>query len=444
MQEFFKSKKVLIFGGTSSTRAYLRTVFKELGVEGSSIFSAMEYSQAMETVKEKQPEIMFLDFKVSNKTCLPLIDEHVKIYPNRFETLVLTMGLGGIFPDHSSSKDKGSDIFIQKPISQELISTSLKNWYEYRLNHLPNIKALGAVKEKYNQNDINSTFQLIEHCLLEGLYEPELFFIKGKILIENGKKDEALEVFHQGLELDKGNYYCLKGVYQLLNEKKEYAKAFDYVKPFIKNHPIDPVEIPELTKTFIAKQKFEEFIDFSEKYISLDNFDLMKEVDPEEVVDKSVFDETTQRIAISLLACGKFLRTQNKEDKARKSLIQASTLCGDNTKLLAQVTNELLELGEKEELDKIFKKIPSEMITAELEVVKFLLDMEIYNDAEALKFGLQLLNEGAKDYRIFEQVLVRSMRLKRRADFIEDIARDAIKHCPEHENNFSRFLRKSA
>ena len=142
----------------------------------------------METVKEKQPEIMFLDFKVSNKTCLPLIDEHVKIYPNRFETLVLTMGLGGIFPDHSSSKDKGSDIFIQKPISQELISTSLKNWYEYRLNHLPNIKALGAVKEKYNQNDINSTFQLIEHCLLEGLYEPELFFIKGKILIENGKK----------------------------------------------------------------------------------------------------------------------------------------------------------------------------------------------------------------------------------------------------------------
>jgi hypothetical protein len=216
------------------------------------------------------------------------------------------------------------------------------------------------------------------------------------------------------------------------------------VKPFIKNHPIDPVEIPELTKTFIAKQKFEEFIDFSEKYISLDNFDLMKEVDPEEVVDKSVFDETTQRIAISLLACGKFLRTQNKEDKARKSLIQASTLCGDNTKLLPQVTNELLELGEKEELDKIFKKIPSEMITAELEVVKFLLDMEIYNDAEALKFGLQLLNEGAKDYRIFEQVLVRSMRLKRRADFIEDIARDAIKHCPEHENNFARFLRKSA
>ena len=312
------------------------------------------------------------------------------------------------------------------------------------MNHLPNIKALGAVKEKYNQNDINSTFQLIEHCLLEGLYEPELFFIKGKILIENGKKDEALEVFHQGLELDKGNYYCLKGIYQLLNEKKEYAKAFDYVKPFIKNHPIDPVEIPELTKTFIAKQKFEEFIDFSEKYISLDNFDLMKEVDPEEVVDKSVFDETTQRIAISLLACGKFLRTQNKEDKARKSLIQASTLCGDNTKLLAQVTNELLELGEKEELDKIFKKIPSEMITAELKVVKFLLDMEIYNDAEALKFVLQLLNEGAKDYRIFEQVLVRSMRLKRRADFIEDIARDAIKHCPEHENNFARFLRKSA
>lgn len=108
------------------------------------------------------------------------------------------------------------------------------------------------------------------------------------------------------------------------------------------------------------------------------------------------------------------------------------------------MTNELLELGEKEELDKIFKKIPSEMITAALEVVKFLLDMEIYNDAEALKFGLQLLNEGAKDYRIFEQVLVRSMRLKRRADFIVDIARDAIKHCPEHETNFSRFLRKSA
>lgn len=303
---------------------------------------------------------------------------------------------------------------------------------------------MGAVKEKYHQKDIQSTFKLIEHCLLEGLYEPELFYIKGKILVESGKQDEALEVFHQGLELDKSNYYCLKGVYQIHNEKKEYAKSFEYVNPFIKKHPIDPVEIPELTKTFIANQKFEEFIDFSEKYISLDNFDLMKEVDSEEERDRTVFDETTQKIAISLMACGKFLRTQNKEEKAKKSLIQAATLSGENTQLLAQIANELLELGEKDELEKIFKRIPSEMITNDLEVVKFLLDMKIYNDAEALKFGLQLVNDGAKDYRIFEQVLIRSMRLKRRADYIEDVARDAIKHCPEHEGIFIRFLRKAA
>lgn len=125
---------------------------------------------------------------------------------------------------------------------------------------------------------------------------------------------------------------------------------------------------------------------------------------------------------------GRFPPTQDKVENAKRSLIQASTLCGDNVELLA----------------KIFKKVPSDMITNDLEVVKFLLDMEIYNGAEALKFGLQLLNDGAKDHRIFEQVLIRSMRLKRRAEFIEDIARDAIKHCPEHETSFTRFIRKSA
>jgi len=434
----------MIFGGTSSTRAYLRGIFKDLGIQGLCIFTAMEYSQALEIIKEKKPEIMFLDFKVGKKTCLPLIDEHIQIFPNRFETLVLTMGLGGIFPDHANSKDRGSDIFLQKPISQVLINIGLKKWYDNRQNHLPNIKALAAVKEKYYQKDVISTFRKIELYLLEGLYEPELFFIKGKILVEAGKFDEALDIFHQGLELDQTNYYCLKGVYQILNKNKQYAKSFDYVNSFIKNHPIDPVEIPELTKTFIAKQKFEEFLEFFEKYICLDNFDYIKEIDPDEVIDSSLFDKTTQKIAISLLACGQFLRTQNKLEKAKRSLIQASILCGENVELLAKIANELYELGEKTELERIFKKIPSHMINNDLEIVKFLIDMDLFNDAEALKFGLNLINDGARDYRIFEQVLIRSMRLQRRADFIEEIARDAIKHFPEHESIFNRFFKESA
>lgn len=89
---------------------------------------------------------------------------------------------------------------------------------------------------------------------------------------------------------------------------------------------------------------------------------------------------------------GRFPPTQDKVENAKRSLIQASTLCGDNVELI----------------EKIFKKVPSDMITNDLEVMKFLLDMEIY------------------------------------AEFIEDIARDAIKHCPEHETSFTRFIRKSA
>ena len=84
------------------------------------------------------------------------------------------------------------------------------------------------------------------------------------------------------------------------------------------------------------------------------------------------------------------------------------------------------------------------MINNDLEIVKFLIDMDLFNDAEALKFGLNLINDGAKDYRIFEQVLIRSMKLQRRADFIEEIARDAIKHFPEHESIFNRFFKESA
>ncbi|MCO4794527.1 MAG: hypothetical protein KC493_12480 [Bacteriovoracaceae bacterium] len=445
MQEFFKGKKVLIYGGTSSTRAYLRTFFKELGVDGGNAFTAIDFNQAKDTLHTQKPEILFLDFKVGNKTCLPLIEDHLSLHPNRFETLILTMGMGGIFPDHSSSKDKGSDIFIQKPISQELISRSLKNWISYRMENIDSIKALSCVKEKLNQNDEQNCFKLIESCFSKGITEPEMFYIKGKLLAKSGKNDDALNCFHDGLKHDKNNYFCQKALYQLLNEKKQYAKAFEFVGPFIKKHPIDPVEIPELTKSFIAMEKFEEFIDFCEKYISIDSFDLMKEDD--ELGDEStkeVFDETSQKIAICLLACGRFLNNQKKVDKAKRSLVQAATLCGDNSKLLAQITNELLAMGEKDELEKIFKRVPSESMGAELETVKFLLDMEIYNDAEALKFGMQLIQEGAKDYRIYEQVLIRSMRLKRRAEIIEELAQDAIKQFPDHQDFFIRFLRKSA
>lgn len=59
MKDFFHGKKVLIFGGTSSTRAYLRTLFKELGVEGTAVSTAMEFAQANENLHSLKPEILF-------------------------------------------------------------------------------------------------------------------------------------------------------------------------------------------------------------------------------------------------------------------------------------------------------------------------------------------------------------------------------------------------
>ena len=114
------SLKVLIVDDESHIRSLIEQSLEELEDNGVDFFTAENGEQALEIIKEENPQLVFLDVMMPKMNGMEVC-RRVKKELNMEDVYIILLTAKGQELDRIKGQEVGADVYITKPFSPEAI-----------------------------------------------------------------------------------------------------------------------------------------------------------------------------------------------------------------------------------------------------------------------------------------------------------------------------------
>lgn len=435
--KYLSGKKVLVVGTNQILRSALRSFMKVYGV--GKILNAGTLNEAMNLLEDELPEIIITEFQISGKQATPLIVRHRELIPNRLNTITIFVGETGLSPAASKALDEDVDIFVVKPFTVGKLDEPFISEVVRRLKPSEYDLIMDEVNSLYIKSDYKECLELINELLKDAPSKADPYALKGNLLLLDSKHDEASLFFKEGLKQEPTHYKCLRGLYEYYVFNKKHKDAYDTIDTLLKHHPFNPNRLPEITKVFIANEKFRDVIRYCDKYVNWDQFDNMDDSENK----SEIITQVQTNVSACMIVSAKFLIKEKRKKEAVDSLKKAALLGQSNIAILSKVIELFTQIKQYELAEKWINKVPFKDLTNKMKVSKLEIDDSSMGAGEVLTSALLLLENGVVEEFVYEIVIKRSIEIGRREEAVGQIINDAIGYFPDAEIKFKNFIKAS-
>jgi len=203
---------------------------KRLHAEGYSTSEAYDGEQALQQVKEYQPDIIILDIM------MPKIDgyevsKRLKSYDNTKHIPIIMLSAKARVPDKIKGLDLGADDYIVKPFDYRELSQRVKYWVTVKVEVEERLTKIGQLEKELIQSErlaaVGQTVASLAHYV-----KNILFGLKGGVyLVNEALKEDDTDSLKDGWDLVESNMGRISGLVLDLLEysrerKPEYEKCF--------------------------------------------------------------------------------------------------------------------------------------------------------------------------------------------------------------------------
>jgi tetratricopeptide (TPR) repeat protein len=424
--EYFENKSWLIIDGATSTRGSIKKTLTQIGAQIGNMHDADNIADAENIILTKRPHFIITNQTVKGNNSLPLFELHLKTITNRNK--------GGFFvitEENSLSEvawvlEYEMDGIIALPLNGTTIIQTILNGIKRKINPTPYVNKLEEGRAMYLNDQLDQAQTLFNASLEldERPYEGHSFL--GQISQDKNLTIEAITAYEESVKHNPQYFKSLNKLGDLYYQEKNYKKSYDISLMIAKSFPISPEKIPELIRLSIINQKFEDIINYFKIFQTI----------------KSPSTQMQNSLAAGMAILGKYFASCNDTDRAVEALRGAFKFSNGKYEILKSITLTFEELNKSEVIFELFEKADVSLWPKEVLGLQFhTLHLTCQDDQIVIREGEKLLKNNIQEPLLYRDMIERSIKMKRKIAYIENIVFEAQKNFPDLAKDFEALLK---
>ncbi|HAG91434.1 MAG TPA: hypothetical protein DCL41_06165 [Bdellovibrionales bacterium] len=426
VQEFIKSKKILILEPSSSFSNSIQQILLKMGSAHENIFREASFERALIAIKEK-PEIIISEYQIGHRFGLELAAMQQEYLDNPGQRIFIMATSNSNDSNVAEAAEEEVDAYILKPFTLGQFQEILQSVLHRKASPSPYSLKIqeGKALQKEGKDEEALKFFKEAKSMTD---KPSLAYCyEGTILSKLNRKDEALKSFEEGLKHNPVHYKCLQGKFDILFEKEDREEAYKVIKTINENFPISPATLEKMATLAIFTNHFEDLDRYYESFLKLDRRS----------------ERLTKVMTEAMFFSGRYFLKKKNSKRALESLKKASTASKRDPKFLERVVTALLKDQHVNEAEVFLEMFPFEAReTPKFLQMEFQVGKAKLPPHELITKGKKLIDEGTATPDICNDV-IKLLMSQDKATMAEQAAFKAAQLFPDFREKFYAILKVS-
>ncbi len=435
LHNFFLDKKWLILDTTNVGKSSVRQMAIELGATVDKILIADDMDEAITKLQQEQPHFVFTTFAYEDRSGLELLSLHKEVHSNRLHTAFCVISDNNSLVHCMRMAEKEVDLVIIRPYTNQVLMDEFVNAVEHKLDPAPFLEALEAGKEKLYYDNGDGAISDFEKAKESNPDHPMAYAYLGGIYFAKKEYPKAKEYYQDGLSKDAKHYRSLRGLFDVYFEEGSFAKAYEISARIMESHTLNPKMLPSIIRVCVSQEKYDDIIGFCSFFSCLDE-------NKEE--DDLANIKIRKHLVAGLVVAGEYLFSKGKAEDAVDAIKQAAQFCLADKKVIRKMVVTLISNDHHHQAQEILEDLTQEERIDHRS--RKLLELEIgdliFPPEKVVHLGIEMINEGIKDFVVYDLVIAHSIAMERNTDSVKELIFDAIDLYPEKKDYFTELLPK--
>jgi tetratricopeptide (TPR) repeat protein len=424
--EYFENKSWLIIEGSSSARASIKKTITQLGSKMSNLHDADNLPDAKIFIETKRPHFIITNKTVKNCNTLPLFEEHLLHMPNRVNAGFFVMTEENSLSEVAWALEYEMDGIISLPLNGATVIRTVLSGIKLKLEPTTYIKKIEEGRASFYSGNLDAAKEVFQTSLTldPSPYEASSFI--GQIYSKKNLVNEAIDSFEISRSQNPRYFKTLSRLGALYYQQKDYKKSYDVNLMIAQNYPTSPERIPELIRLSIINQKYDDIINYFKIFQTI----------------QSPSAQMQNYLAAGLAILGKYFANSNDSERGVAALKDAFKFSNGKYEILKSITQSFEELKKSETLYEMFEAIDLTLWPKEVQALAFhTLHLTSTDDQKVIQAGEKLLKSNHFDPLIYRGIIERSIKIKRKIGYIENLVFEANKQFPENADELDKLLK---
>ena len=424
-KEFLASGNIMVVDKSSASRRRLTKTLVDMGAKRNQIDSVAHFSEALDVVNEKKPELILSDYELNGGSGFDLFKHYREKYPEDKKSVLILVTSNISQSAVAKAAEEDVDSFIIKPYTVQSLEKSLTNTVISKLYPSEYVQAIEKGKEELFAGKYEDALNTFEGAKSLNKKPSLAMFYHGQTQYMMEQVKEAEGDYKKGLEINSIHFKCQVGLYELFMKDKKFFEAYSVVKNIAKYFPANPDRLKEVVRLAMVTEHYDDMEMYYEIFTQLDER-------PDDVINY---------VCSGLYIAGKFNILNGNKDKAREIFDKVGVSCSGISKFLLAMIKLLVDYSVFDDAQKLVGRFASgPEAQAAYSIGNYIAYSDSDNTTELISKGLELWNNGHKD-PVAVKILIDSLNKDGSSKKAQEYLEEAIHLWP---NTFSDSSKEAA
>lgn len=424
--EYFEPKHWLIIESSSSSRVSIKKTLTQIGAQMSNMIDADNIVDAEKLMVEKKPHFIITNKIVSGMSSLSLFNLHLKTNPNRIKAGFFVITEENSLAEVAWALEYEMEGIISLPLNGATVIRTVLEGVKRKINPTQYTTKLEEGRTIYIDDQLDKALELIRNAVQLDEHPYESYSLIGEIYTKKKLTKEAITSFEESVKHNSKFFKSLNRLSYLYYQEKDFKKSYDMNLLMVQRFPVSPERIPDLIRLSIINKKYEDILNYFKLFQGIQNPSI----------------EMQNYLSAALAILGKYFVSTHDTERAVEALRDAFKFSNGKYEILKSVTLSFQKLNKANILYDMYDKIDIDLWPKEVQGLYFYaMHLSSQDDSRVIQIGEKLLKSNVLDPFIYRGIIERSIKMKRKTSYIEDMIFQANKHFPGISIEFEELLK---
>jgi DNA-binding NarL/FixJ family response regulator len=424
--DYFENKSWLVIEGSTSVRGSIKKTIIQLGSKMSNLSDSDNVTDAQEFIETNKPNFIITNKNVKGSSSLTLFDTHMRHVPNRNNASFFIITEENSLSEVAWVLEYEMDGIISLPLNGAILIQTILSGVARKISPTPYSKRIEDARILYSNNKLDEAILLLKSALSLDAHPYEAHAFIGQIYTEQNLTKSAIDSYEESISHNPKYYKALNRLSSFYYQQKEYKKAYDIYLKLAQTYPLPPEKIPVLIRLSIINKKYEDIINYLKFFQTISTPNA----------------KTQNYLSAGLAILGKHFYTINDFDRGTDALKTAFQFSNGKYEILKSIMQTFEEAKKAEILFDLFDKTDLSVWPKEVQILYFhSLHLTSTDDFRVVSEGEKHIKNGIADPLIFRAIITRSITMKRKSSYIENLILESNKLFPECTEEFENLLK---
>lgn len=416
-KNFVTTHEILIVDKNASSRNRLLKIMTDLGCKRNTIHTVGSYREAEEIITTKKVGVVLSDYQVEGGSGFDLFKMIREKNPDKKELCLILVTSNISQSAVAKAAEEDVDSFVIKPYTIQSIQENLVATISSKVAPSPYIVKVDEGKDLIFKGMFDEALVSLKEALrLHSKPALALFYI-GQAEYLKKEISKAQGSYDTGLSFSNIHFKCLVGLYDLYLKDEKYYQAYEVVKKVATYFPANPDRLTQIIHLAVRTQNFVDMQSYYEIF-------------------KTIEERTSNLvnyIGAGMYVSGKHLFVNGEQDAAILYFDNIAVSCSEFTKFLRAIITLLVENDRVADAKRYLDRFPKNTKDSEDFLVSdyMIIGKELDDQNALIKFGLDLYNQGLRDYNCITILIGAMEKQNYKPEKIEPFRAELMSRWPE-------------